>query len=57
MANKIVKCMYAKCDPGGNQYILHDCFVDCDKYSTAISLADQTIVVKGYPSKHCNMYG
>ncbi len=40
MANKISKCMYAQCDPGGNQYVLLDCFVDFDKSSTAISLAD-----------------
>jgi hypothetical protein len=56
-ANKIAKCMYAQYDPGGNQYILLDCFVDFDKLLTAISLADQTIVVKGHPSKHCNTYG
>jgi hypothetical protein len=30
-ANKIAKCMYAQCDPGGNQYVLLDCFVDFDK--------------------------
>jgi hypothetical protein len=41
MANKIAKCMYAQCDPGGNQYPLLDCFVDFDKSLTAISLADQ----------------
>jgi hypothetical protein len=57
MANKNSKCMYAQCDPGGNQYVLLDCFVDFDKSSTVISLADQNIVVKGRPSKHCNMYG
>jgi hypothetical protein len=56
MANKIAKCMYAQCDPGGNQYVLLDCFVDFDKLSTAISLADQNIVVKGCPSKRCNTY-
>ncbi len=56
-ANKIAKCMYAQCDPGGNQNILLDCFVDFDKSPTAISLADQNIVVKGCPSKRCNMYG
>ena len=57
MANKIAKCMYAQCDPGGNQYILLDCFIDFDKPLTAISLADQTILVKGRPSKHLNTYG
>jgi hypothetical protein len=57
MANKIAKCMYAQCDLGGNQYVLLDCFVDFDKSLTAISLADQNIIVKGRPSKHCNMYG
>jgi hypothetical protein len=56
-ANKIAECMYAQCDPGGNQYVLLDCFVDFDKLSTAISLADQNIVVKGRPSKRCNTYG
>jgi hypothetical protein len=56
-ANKIAECMYAQCDPGGNQYVLLDCFVEFDKLSTAISLADPNIVVKGRPSKHCNMYG
>ncbi len=56
-ANKIAKCMYAQCDPGGNQYVLLDCFVGFVKSSTAISLADQNIVVKGSPSKHCNTYG
>jgi hypothetical protein len=56
-ANKIAKCMYAQCDPGGNQYILLDCFSDFDKLLTTISLADQNIVVKGRPSKYCNMYG
>jgi hypothetical protein len=50
-ANKTAKCMYAQCDPGENQYVLLDCFVDFDKSSTAISLADQNIVVKGHPSK------
>jgi hypothetical protein len=48
--------MYA-CDPGGNQYVLLDYFVDFDKSLTAISIADQNIVVKGHPSKHCNKYG
>ncbi len=56
-ANKIAKCMYAQCDPGGNQYVLLDCFVDFDKSSTAISLADQNIIMKGRPSKRCNTYG
>ncbi len=55
--NKIAKCMYAQCNPGGNQYVLLDCFVDFEKLSTAISLADQNIVLKGHPSKHCNTYG
>jgi hypothetical protein len=49
--------MYAQCDTGGNQYILLDCFVDFDKLMTAISLADQNIVMKGRPSKRHNMYG
>jgi hypothetical protein len=56
-ANKIVECMYAQCDPGGNQYVLLDCFVDFDKLLTAISHADLNIVLKRHPSKHCNMYG
>jgi hypothetical protein len=56
-ANKIAECMYAQCDPGGNQYVLLDCIVEFDKLSTAISLADQNIVMKGRPSKHRNMYG
>jgi hypothetical protein len=56
-ANKIAECMYAQCDPGGNQYVLLDCFVDFNKSPTAISLADQSIVVKGRPSKHRSMYG
>ncbi len=56
-ANKISECMYAQCDTGGNQYELLDCFVDFDKSLTAISLADQNIVMKGHPSKHCNTYG
>jgi hypothetical protein len=56
-ANKITECMFAQCDPGGNQYVLLDCFVNFDKSLTAISLADQNIVVKGRPSKHCNTYG
>jgi hypothetical protein len=49
--------MYAQCDPGSNQYALLDCFVDFYKSLTAISLADQNIVVKGSPSKHRNTYG
>jgi hypothetical protein len=58
MANKIAECMFAQCNLGGNQYVLLDCFVDFDKLSTAISLADQTIVVKGCPSKRCkNTHG
>jgi hypothetical protein len=57
MASKIAKCMYAQFDPGGNQYVLLDCFVDFDKSSTAIALADQNIIVKGRPSKRCNRYG
>ncbi len=56
-ANKIAKCMYAQCDPGGNQYVKLDCFVDFDKSMTAIPLADQNIIVKGHPSKRCNTYG
>jgi hypothetical protein len=48
---------YTQCDPGGNHYILLDCFVDFDKSSTAISLADQNITVKGRPSKHRNTFG
>jgi hypothetical protein len=55
--NEIVECMYAQCDPGGKQYVLLDCFVDFDKSLTAIFLADQNIIVKGGPSKHCNTYG
>ncbi len=35
-ANEIAECMYAQCDPGGNQYVLLDSFVDFDKLSTAI---------------------
>jgi hypothetical protein len=31
MADKITECMYARCEPGGNQYVLLDCFVDFDK--------------------------
>jgi hypothetical protein len=49
--------MYAQCDPGGNQYVLLDRFVDFGKSLTAISIADQTIVVKRRPSKRCNTYG
>jgi hypothetical protein len=56
-ANKIAECMYAQYDSGGNQYVLLDWFVDFEKLSTTISLADQNIVVKGCPSKHCNTYG
>jgi hypothetical protein len=56
-ANKIAECMYAQCDPRGNQYVLLDCFVDFDKSLTAISLADQNIVMKGHPSKRRNTYG
>ncbi len=57
MANKIAECMYAQCDPGGNQYVLLDCFVDFNKSLTTISFADQDIVVKGCPSKRSKMYG
>jgi hypothetical protein len=56
-ANKIAECMYAQCDPEGNQYILLDCLVDFDKSLTTISLADQNILVKGCPSKCHNMHG
>ncbi len=56
-ANKIAECMYAQCDPGGNQYVLLDCFVDFDKLLITISLADKNIIVKGRPSKHHNKYG
>jgi hypothetical protein len=56
-AIKISECMYAQCDPGGNQYVLLDCFVDFDKSLITISLANQNIVVKGRPSKRCNTYG
>ncbi len=56
-ANRISEFMYAQCDSGGNQYVLLDCFVDFDKLLTAISLADQNIVVKGRPFKCRNMYG
>jgi len=33
-ANKIAECMYAQCDPMGNQYVLLDCFVDFEKLPT-----------------------
>ncbi len=56
-ANKISKCMYAQYDPGGNQYVLLDCFVDFDKLLTTISLTDPNIVVKGCPSKRRNING
>jgi hypothetical protein len=36
---------------------LLDCFVDFDKSTTTISLADQNIIVKGRPAKDCNTYG
>jgi hypothetical protein len=49
--------MYAQCDPQGNQYVLLDCFVDFDKTSKALSLADQDIVVKGRTSKRRNTQG
>jgi hypothetical protein len=51
MASKIAECMYEQCDPGGNQCILLDWFVDFEKLLTAISLAEQNIVVKGCPPK------
>ncbi len=57
MANKIAECMYAQCNPGGNQNVLLDCFVDFDKLTTTISLTDQNIVVKGRSSKRPNTYG
>jgi hypothetical protein len=44
-------------DPTGNQYVLLDCFVDFEKLPTALSLTDQTIVVKGRASKHRNTFG
>jgi hypothetical protein len=56
-ANKIAKCMYAQCNPGDNQYILFDCFVDFDKSLTTISLADQNIAAKGRPTKRRNIHG
>ncbi len=56
-ANKIAECMYAQCDPTGNQYVLLDCFVDFEKLPTAMSLADQMIVVKGRASKRRNTFG
>ena len=45
-ANVIAKCLYAQCDLQGNRYVLLDCFIDIDKTSTALSLADQDTVVK-----------
>ena len=49
--------MYAQCNTEGNHYVLLDCFVDYDKSSTTVSLTDQLIVLKGCPSKRCNVYG
>ena len=46
-ANVIAESMYAQCDEKGNQYVLLDCFVNFRKNNTALSLADQTIIVKG----------
>jgi hypothetical protein len=48
--------MYTQCDPEENQYVLLDCFVDFEILLTAISLADQMIVVKGRSSKRCITY-
>jgi hypothetical protein len=55
-ANKIAECMYAQCNLMGNQYVLLDYFVDFEKLPTALSLADQTILLKSRASKQKNTF-
>eukprot|EP00804_Cyclotella_cryptica_P002927 CCRYP_013278-RA/>CCRYP_013278-RA protein AED:0.25 eAED:0.29 QI:0/0/0/1/1/1/2/0/233 len=49
-ANAIAEAMFAQCDEDGNEYVLFDSFVDFRRDGTALSLADQKVVVKGRPS-------
>eukprot|EP00804_Cyclotella_cryptica_P014742 CCRYP_021053-RA/>CCRYP_021053-RA protein AED:0.33 eAED:0.33 QI:0/0/0/1/0.33/0.25/4/0/339 len=44
------EAMFAQCDEDGNEYVLFDSFVDFRRDGTALSLADQKVVVKGRPS-------
>eukprot|EP00804_Cyclotella_cryptica_P021438 CCRYP_005781-RA/>CCRYP_005781-RA protein AED:0.29 eAED:0.29 QI:0/0/0/1/1/1/3/0/397 len=46
-ANAIAEAMFAQCDEDGNEYVLFDSFDDFRKDGTALSLADQKVVVKG----------
>ena len=48
-ANVIAEAMFAQCDEDGNEYVLFDSFVDFQKDGTALSMADQKVVVKGRP--------
>eukprot|EP00804_Cyclotella_cryptica_P009101 CCRYP_003177-RA/>CCRYP_003177-RA protein AED:0.23 eAED:0.23 QI:0/0/0/1/1/1/2/0/629 len=48
-ANVIAEVMFAQCDEDGNEYVLFDSFVDFQKDGTALSMADQKVVVKGRP--------
>ena len=56
-ANAIAEAMFAQCDEDGNEYVLFDAFVDFRKDGTALSIADQKVVVKGSPSLHCTTVG
>ena len=49
-ANFIAISIYAQCDPGGNQYILLDSFVDYCKKDTALFLSVEKIVVNDHKS-------
>ena len=56
-ANVIAQSMYAQCDPDGNQYVLLDGIVDFRKNNTALSIADQKIVVRGRSSMRRSTVG
>ena len=44
--NTIAQCMYAQCDPDGNQYVMFDSIVDFRRSTTALCYADQRVVNK-----------
>ena len=46
-ANIIAELMYAQCDINGNEYLLLEAFIDRRKNSSALSVEDQKVVIRG----------
>ena len=46
-ANIIAESMYAWCDVNGNEYLFLETFIDHQKNSSALSVEDKKVVIKG----------